>query len=90
MSDITVKNGILKWEGGGCRPATDPEKDMWREIKRLREALRELEDALSELVQVAGLRGDNVLPSPPDDPLLWSARMQTAWDEAERVIGGVE
>ena len=45
MSDIIVKNGILKWEGGGCRTATDPEKDMWGEIERLREALREYENS---------------------------------------------
>ena len=51
------------------------------EIERLRKAL-------GELVEVANLRGDNELPHPEDDPLLWNARMQDAWDEAARVIGG--
>lgn len=40
-------------------------------------------DALVELVTVAGLRGDNDLPHPCDDPKLWTARMQDAWNAAE-------
>lgn len=55
-------------------------------VKEAAARIEELEDALIELVEVANLRGDNELPAPPDDPLLWSARMQTAWDEAERVV----
>ena len=42
-----------------------------------------LEEALSELVEVASLRGDNELGNPEDDPVLWTSRMQDAWDEAE-------
>jgi len=45
------------------------------------EALRQLKDAAAELHEVACLRGDNDLPHPADDPLLWTARMQDAWDE---------
>jgi len=36
--------------------------------------------AVDELLEVADHRGDNVLPHPADDPLLWSSRMQDAWD----------
>lgn len=42
--------------------------------------------ALEELLEVADLRGDNRLPHPADDPKLWSARMQTAWDEAAAAL----
>ena len=45
-----------------------------------------LREALGELLEVADLRGDSTLPSPPDDPILWSARMQTAWDEARAAL----
>lgn len=38
--------------------------------------------ALEELVEVADLRWDSVLPHPADDPKLWTARMQAAWDNA--------
>lgn len=48
--------------------------------------IAELEGALSELVEVADLRGDSMLPHPADDPILWTARMQTAWDEARTAL----
>ena len=48
--------------------------------------VEELLDAARELVKVANLRGDNELPHPCDDPGLWTARMQTAWDDLERVV----
>ena len=54
----------------------------------LRARVAELEAALTELLEVAGLRGDNSLPPPEQDFKMWSARMQTAWDEAERVVRG--
>lgn len=50
------------------------------------EALLESKRALDELIEVAELRGDNTLPAPPDDPKLWTARMQVAWNEAEEAI----
>ena len=40
----------------------------------------------NELIEVAELRGDNALPLPEDDPLLWTARMQTAWNELEEAL----
>lgn len=43
-------------------------------------------DALDELVTVAAMRGDDELPSPCNDPLLHTARMQTAWVEARDAI----
>lgn len=49
-----------------------------------------LREALGELLEVADLRGDSTLPSPPDDPILWSARMQTAWDEARAALATPE
>ena len=45
-----------------------------------------LRGVLTELVEVARLRGDNLLPHPSDDPELWTARMQEAWDEAEAML----
>lgn len=54
-----------------------------------REAQSTLKDAVEELLTVAMLRGDNDLPSPPDDPGLWTARMQEAWYELERVFTDV-
>lgn len=44
------------------------------------ERLVMLREAVEELLEVAALRGDNDLPAPPDDPKLWTARMQDAWD----------
>ena len=61
---------------------------VYQESRALEAEIERLRDVLSELVECAELRGDNELPKPEDDPVLWSARMQTAWDEAERVIGG--
>jgi hypothetical protein len=43
-------------------------------------------DAATELLEVADLRGETALPHPADDPKLWTARMQTAWDELRRVL----
>lgn len=48
-----------------------------------------LENVLTELVEVADLRGDSELPHPADDPKTWTARMQTAWDEAHAALGEV-
>ncbi len=45
---------------------------------------RELADCVTELLEVADLRGDTQLPEPCDDPLLWTSRMQFAWDETRR------
>lgn len=43
-------------------------------------------EALEELLEVADLRGDSTLPHPADDSVLWTARMQDAWDEARTAI----
>lgn len=50
----------------------------------------ELLASLKEVVEVAELRDETVLPKPADDPKLWTARMQTAWDEATALIAKVE
>lgn len=48
--------------------------------------LKRTAEALEELVTVADLRGDAELPHPSDDPKLWTARMQAAWDEARELV----
>ncbi len=48
-----------------------------------RDALR---TASAELLEVADLRGDADLPHPEDDAKLWTARMQTAWDELRAAL----
>lgn len=53
-------------------------------------AAPELLAALTELLEVGDLRGDTDLPHPADDPLLWSARMQNAWDDARAAIARAE
>ena len=45
-----------------------------------------LVEALAELLTVAELRGDDQLPHPADDDKLWTARMQTAWDDARAAL----
>ena len=42
--------------------------------------------SLTELLEVGDLRGDTTLPHPSDDPLLWTARMQEAWDESRAAL----
>jgi len=54
-------------------------------IKEYEAAIRVLETA-EELLEVADLRGDSELPHPSNDPKLWSARMQTAWDELRAAL----
>jgi len=49
------------------------------------EYIEELESAIDELLEVAELRGDDDLPHPSNDPLLWSARMQSAWDRLQKL-----
>jgi len=48
--------------------------------------LRGVVEALGELLTVAELRGDDQLPHPADDDKLWTARMQTAWDDARAAL----
>ena len=48
--------------------------------------LERIRDAAEELVECAILRGDHELPQPEDDPLLWTVRMQEAWDEITKAI----
>ncbi len=45
------------------------------------QAATELRDNVAELLEVSALRGDSDLPSPPDDPKLWTARAIEAWAE---------
>lgn len=66
-----------------ARTAVDVESALVRQWQAHAAALR---DALEELVEVARLRGDNELPHPSDDPKLWTARMQDAWDNAADLL----
>ncbi len=61
-------------------------EDVVDDLVETIEALRKVAIATSELDEVAGLRGDNQLPHPEDDPGLWTARMQTAWDETSEAL----
>jgi hypothetical protein len=54
------------------------------------EAMRRVVEAARELHEVAELRGDNCLPAPPDDPKLWTARMQMAWNELDEALAALE
>ena len=59
---------------------TKAEKD-----KRIEE-LEAVFNAAKELLEVADLRGDSSLPHPANDPKLWTARMQTAWDDLRATL----
>ena len=48
--------------------------------------LIEVAEAARELLEVAKLRGDNEFQHPADDPKLWTARMQDAWDTADAAL----
>ena len=71
-------------------------EDICREIGRvvltaahyaeMVDAHQALCDSVEELLEVARLRGDNELPHPENDPKLWTARMQTAWDDLQAAI----
>ena len=65
-----------------CKSFAEAQKEL-AEAKKDGERLR---GAALELLLVAVLRGDNSLPHPEDDPLLWTARMQTAWDELDAAM----
>jgi len=43
-------------------------------------------EAAEELSYVAGLRGDDELPHPSNDSKMWTARMQTAWDDLRAAL----
>jgi hypothetical protein len=57
---------------------------------RLIAAAPTLLEAGTELLEVADMRGDSTLPAPEDDAGLWTARMQTAWDEFRTAIEEAE
>ena len=53
-------------------------------------ALIAVAEAAVKVADVARLREDDVLPKPEDDPKLWTARMQTAWDEVHAALAKLE
>ncbi len=50
--------------------------------------LARLIEACTELLEVADLRGDTTLLNLADDPILWIARIQEAWDILREVLNG--
>ena len=81
------------WVCGECTTVQETKWDESARITTLEAALAErdaevgrLRGAAEELIEVAELRGDNVLEHPANDPLLWTARMQTAWVELEEAL----
>jgi hypothetical protein len=55
-------------------------KERDAEVEQLRAVVTRFQETAGELLEVAALRGDSCLPAPADDPKLWTARMQEAWD----------
>lgn len=53
-------------------------------------AMERVVAAADELNEVANLRGDNELPASTDDPKLWMARMQDAWNELGAALQALE
>ena len=56
------------------------------ELKPAKAERDRLRDAAEELLEVAYLRGDNDLPHPSDSDKLWTAGMQTAWNELKAAL----
>jgi hypothetical protein len=55
-------------------------------VKAAEAKFAKLHFAAEELLEVARLRGDDCLPNPCDDPLCWTSRMQTAWDDLKSEV----
>ena len=68
--------------------AVDREMALRAELATARNDALVLENAIDELLEVAALRGDDDLPHPSNDPLTWTARMQTAWDDLKALREG--
>lgn len=85
-------------EYGACDAFADGECDECRKvfssqqsrIEELKGEKERLQNVASELLEVAQLRGDNVLPHPADSDKHWTARMQCAWNELEEVLASLE
>ena len=73
---------IERWSDGLLETITKEEAEL-----RLNE-YETLKKATEELIEVASLRGDNELPHPANDHLLWTARMQDAWDTLADILEG--
>ena len=82
------RESVLRKNQSGCCCLFDENDNIvslcdahraWAEAELAR--WKPLIEAAEELLEVAALRGDADLPHPADDPKLWTARMQTAWDE---------
>ena len=53
-------------------------------------AARPIIEVAKELLETADLRGDSVLPLPPDDPKPWSAHAQTVWNALRAALAHKE
>ena len=89
-----VERTRADWDGGNCGATFRAMRSAIHELGEaafaclpaLLDRIEALEDAASELLETADLRGDADLPHPEDDPKLWTARMQTAWEELRRCL----
>ena len=79
---LTTGATVLIFEPVGPTPTTPDE------LLTARASEARLREALEELLECARLRGDNQLPNPCDDPILWTARMQHAWDDCAEALSG--
>ncbi len=65
---------------GRHRASQEALSELLTEHRKQGEEREKLVVAASELLECADLRGDADLPHPSDDPKLWTARMQDAWE----------
>ena len=89
---IDVLAGALQIEADKVRAVEYYAAQTKELIERLRAELATarndalaLTNAVDELLEVAALRGDDELPHPSNDPILWTARMQEAWDNLKQL-----
>lgn len=81
--DLLCSSCSGKGTGLTCSSCDEGVADERDTLRVERDGLRE---AAAELLEVAVLRGDNELPHPADEDKLWTARMQTAWDELDAAL----
>lgn len=85
----TVKSHAVKGVCSGISPKTGNAAFIAHAPEDIA-ALLAVADALQELLVVAAMRGDDKLPNPADDPLPWTARMQTAWIDGRAALDALE
>jgi hypothetical protein len=87
LAAAEIRIDELGAEKAALQHAVSDIKAVNEKLEAERDRLRE---AAVELLEVADLRGDAALPYPADDPRLWTARMQQAWDDLRAALAGDE